>query len=151
MLAATGDAEQLSQEMKNSLKWVFFGFVILGVILIFEQSTYRGGKRRFEQYFGAILSADTELLPLSLWTGSYWDDPRFRFRLRPEEFDAFSKGLALMGYSKWTEMGGKYGSFNEESTSENPLLCSSKHAGRVRLRLYYRPSTGIVDAVTFYH
>lgn len=146
-----GAGEWLPPIMKTFSKWIVIGFATLGVFFALEQHPYRDGKRRMEQYFGPILPAGSKLVPLSLWKGSYWDDPRFRFNLGPEDFDAFSKSVAELGYSKWEESGGKYGSFNEESTEGDRLLCSSKHSGRVKLMLYYRPSTGIVDAITYYH
>lgn len=137
--------------MKAITKWVAVGIAALGIFFAIEQHPYRGGRQRLERYFGPVLPAGSNLLPISLWKGSFWDDPRFRFNLRPESFETFSKTLAELGYSEWAESGGKYGSFNEDSTENDRLLCAAKHAGRVKLMLYYRASTGVVDAVTYYH
>lgn len=127
--------------------------VLLGLMLwlLLELHPYRGGKARLETYFGPILPPSVELIPLTIAQGSYWDDPRFRFRLLPEEGLGFNATIANEGFSNWNEQGGQYGSFYEDSVEGDPLLCAFKDDGKLKRMLFYRPSTRLVDAVTFRH
>ena len=137
------------------MKKYFVLFLAISAVFVFyaawNQHPYRGGVARFEHEFGVKLPDSFEIVPLSLKEGSFWDNPRFRFRLKESQFEQLTKILREAGYSEWKDMGGSYGSFNEESHPDNPLLMSYKHKDRWKFMFFYRPSTGILDAVTFFN
>jgi len=121
------------------------------IYLCFDRYPYRGGINRMRSYFGDVFIIPMSLVNISLANGSFWDDPRFRFRINPKDFEVFTEKIKASGYSQWVEKGGSYGSFNEESKVEDPLLYSFKNNGRLKLMFFYRPSTSTIDAVTFYN
>ena len=121
------------------------------VYAAWKQHPYRGGVKRFEYFFGVGFPNSFEMVSLPLNKGSYRDDPRFRFQLHDEQFEQLTKILQNAGYSEWKNEGGAYGSFNEESRPDDPLLVSNKYCNRWKFMFFYRPSTGILDAVTFFN
>jgi hypothetical protein len=137
------------------MKKILFNFLIgslaISLLGVLGWLSYRDRQPQMEQYFGVILPSRSKILPLMHSNEGHRDDPRFRFSLHPDDFQEFSQKIKKLGFSGWVENGGQYGSFNEESKDNDPLLYSYKNDGRVKLMLFYRRSTGVVDAVTFFN
>lgn len=126
-------------------------YLLAFLFFAWESHPYRGGLNRFEKIFRVDFPDDIKMERLKIFEGSFSDNPRFRFVINPEQHKAISKILQTSGYSEWEEGGGGFGSFFEESRSDDPLFCSYKAVGRWRLMFFYRPSTGRLDAVSFFN
>jgi hypothetical protein len=137
--------------MKRIPKCLLLGAIFFGSYVLWDQYPYRGGTKRCEYLFGINFPDSIEIITLTLEGGSFWDDPRFRFRLHGGQFEQLTEILRKADYSEWKEAGGSYGSFNEESRTDDPLLMSYKYSERWKLMFFYRPSTGNLDAVTFFN
>ncbi len=137
--------------MKRISIYLLIAATILFSYIAWDLHPYRGGIERFRIIFGVEFPDSFQMRHLSLKEGSFWDDPRFRFLLKKSQFEQLTMILRNAGYTEWEDAGGSYGSFNEESHSDNPLLLSYKYKDRWKLMFFYRPSTGVLDAVTFFN
>ena len=75
---------------------------------------------------------------------------RYRFTMRRTEFGRFKEYTLRQGFSPWVDGGGCYGSFEEESTSIDPLYyTSSSKPMKDEWKLFYRPSTEELNIIYF--
>ena len=120
------------------------------VAFIYLSKPDRGGIRRAERLSELPSLGKYTTGRESLWIWDAFESPRFRFRMPSSRFEEFIAYTTASGFQKWEPGDGQFGSFNEYSTDDNPLLYTKKRVGREHLCLfYYRPKAEVLNVIVF--
>jgi hypothetical protein len=127
------------------MSWVFLG--------IYQDKHPLPNYARYVEVFSAEFPPASKLVSLDDQQGAkWWSGQRWRFQLSPEDFPVLKEQLVKNRWSNvWAPSGGKFDSFDEESSDGDPLLMTqcSPEGRSVHLFYFYRPSSGVLDAITY--
>ena len=132
--------------MQTILTWCF--------LAVSSCAPDHGGVARFEAVFEVKLPSSARMIKVN--DGKWTDDPRFRFRITPADFEMVKQITVRAGYSEWKKVPDTFtygfGSFNLEGSDKDPVYVSDKYPtgkGGKHFMLFYRPSTELLEAVSF--
>lgn len=140
--------------MKKTYITLGVGVLVLLILLAAYPTirlSYLSNSELVKYFFTVDLPADFKAVQLSAKEMDLHGNPHFRYQVSESQFAELKRILQENGYSEWTKSGGSFGLFNEESREGDPLLMSQKIKGHWQLMFFYRPSTGTLDAVSFFN
>ena len=133
------------------LLFTFLCVALVAFILFFAKDNSYPNYKYYQKEFQIDYPLEENLLELSLFKEGFHDSRRWKFRLTKDEFKILCTKLKADGWHEWKELGGSFGSFNEDSYPDNPLLHLEMHSALFphTLHYYYRPSTGHLNAIAY--
>lgn len=133
-------------------RWKIFWLTIVIIFWILYPYASWWTFQSFELQYEFKLPQGVEEKSLSIFFGgSYFDQPRFQFKMSHQQFEELKKIVKEHGFSEWINQGGGYGTFDVNVYENKPIWTSYKYRNLTKLMLFYNPETEILDAVTFRH